>query len=145
LISLNGPVTFISLLLSLLGFNNGCLAINSLAENYETYVRHVGRVLVAQKQGQIPSRVSGIQNVNTNQVIEFIGRQYAAAASAPSSEEITKTLGSCTILSDDAIQGFVAVFEKLANANVEAKPKSHVSSPLLLLSSASHRTFTLAG
>lgn len=97
-----------------------------MAENYEPYVRHLAKILLAQKQGQIPSRVNGIQNPQTNQVVEYIGRQYATATPTPSSDEISKILGSCTILSDVAIQGFVTVFDKLANANVEPKPKSHV-------------------
>jgi hypothetical protein len=106
------------------GFNNGCLAVNSLAENYETFVRHVGKVLVAQKQGQILSRVSGHHNAHANQVIEYIGRQLTA--SSVSSEEVARVLSSCTILSEDAVQGFVAVFERLTQATVETKPTTHV-------------------
>ena len=116
-----------NILSSPIGFSSGCLSLNSLSSDFDIFIRHIGKILLTQKQGQISSTTSSI----SNQTIEFIGRQYFSSTPKPSLEEIQKVLTLCTVLNEEAIQGFVTVFDRLTNVNVELKPRSHVTSLFL--------------
>lgn len=130
------PSFEIGILSSPIGFNSGCILLNSLSTDYDVYIRHIGKILLQQKQGNTSLKQSSSSSSSSsssvtsqqqiNQSIEFIGRQFISSNPKPSSDEISKVLFSCTVLNEEAIQGFVTVFEKLNEVNVEIKSRSHV-------------------
>eukprot|EP01038_Epipyxis_sp_PR26KG_P007817 gene7817-10619_t len=112
--------TFVSIILSApIGFNDGCLALNSESLNDGNSITlRTQQILATTKAKELKNHL--IEKIDTNEtkVLKYIVRSISAAVPSVTKKEIASVLDTVTFLSRDCIAQIIAGLEEDGNPEV---------------------------